>query len=257
MTTNHHTAISFGASATSANINSPLGELDSTITNMLDGTQAFSAIDANGGNIDGATIGASSPAAATVTTLETSSTITMAEIAAPSTPATGKGVVYPKTDGLLYFKNDAGTEYDLTVNNVNDLPLVFSPLFWSAENGTWGWVANTNQYNSGYIAPASIAVTTNWIEYTFSALAGTYTLGMIGYQASNYGISTIETKPAGGSFTNQGTMDWYNAGAAYNTKKTLSITLVDSGDHVLKISISTKNVSSTSYGFLMSELVIY
>lgn len=31
-----------------------------------------------------------------------------------ATPASGFGVIYEKTDGLLYFKNDAGTEYDLT-----------------------------------------------------------------------------------------------------------------------------------------------
>jgi hypothetical protein len=32
----------------------------------------------------------------------------------PSTPASGYGIVYAKTDGKLYFKNDAGTETDLT-----------------------------------------------------------------------------------------------------------------------------------------------
>jgi len=36
------------------------------------------------------------------------------EVASPSTPASGWGLVYPKTDGKLYFKNDSGTEYDLT-----------------------------------------------------------------------------------------------------------------------------------------------
>lgn len=29
---------------------------------------------------------------------------------APSTPSSGYGIWYVKTDGLLYFKNDAGTE---------------------------------------------------------------------------------------------------------------------------------------------------
>ena len=43
-----------------------------------------------------------------------SQAVTLAEIAAPSTPASGFGAVYVKTDGLLYFKNDAGTEHDLT-----------------------------------------------------------------------------------------------------------------------------------------------
>ena len=40
--------------------------------------------------------------------------ITMDEIAAPSTPATGKVAIYPKSDGKLYLKDDAGTETDLT-----------------------------------------------------------------------------------------------------------------------------------------------
>lgn len=40
--------------------------------------------------------------------------IKLLEVAAPSTPATGYGALYPKTDGKLYWKNDAGTEYDLT-----------------------------------------------------------------------------------------------------------------------------------------------
>jgi len=34
---------------------------------------------------------------------------------AASTPASGKGAIYAKTDGKLYFKNDSGTETDLTL----------------------------------------------------------------------------------------------------------------------------------------------
>lgn len=40
--------------------------------------------------------------------------IEMAEIAAPATPASGKVRVYPKADGHLYQKDDAGAETDLT-----------------------------------------------------------------------------------------------------------------------------------------------
>lgn len=36
--------------------------------------------------------------------------VTVPEVAAPATPATGKVVLYAKTDGLLYSKDDAGTE---------------------------------------------------------------------------------------------------------------------------------------------------
>jgi len=44
-----------------------------------------------------------------------SDAITLTEISAPGTPASGKFVLYPKSDNKLYGKNDAGTEYDLTV----------------------------------------------------------------------------------------------------------------------------------------------
>ena len=41
--------------------------------------------------------------------------ITIAEISAPSTPASGYGAIYFKSDNKLYFKNDAGTEVDVTI----------------------------------------------------------------------------------------------------------------------------------------------
>lgn len=50
-----------------------------------------------------------------------------AEVAAPSTPASGSAVTYTKTDGKLYLKNDAGTEYDLTIGG----------SAWTAFTPTW------------------------------------------------------------------------------------------------------------------------
>tara|TARA_R100001086_G_C11848217_1_gene261035 strand:- start:22073 stop:23968 length:1896 start_codon:yes stop_codon:yes gene_type:complete len=43
--------------------------------------------------------------------------ITTNEAAAPGTPATGEVVIYAKTDGKLYIKDDAGTETDLTASS--------------------------------------------------------------------------------------------------------------------------------------------
>ncbi len=40
--------------------------------------------------------------------------LTLVETTSPTTPASGYGILFPKTDGKLYFKNDEGTEYDLT-----------------------------------------------------------------------------------------------------------------------------------------------
>lgn len=50
--------------------------------------------------------------------IKTSGYYEIAEIAAPSTPSSGSGRIYEKTDGILYFKNDAGTEYDLTASGL-------------------------------------------------------------------------------------------------------------------------------------------
>ena len=49
-----------------------------------------------------------------VGSITTSSYIEQTEQSAPGTPASGYGRTYPKSDGKIYFKNDAGTEYDLT-----------------------------------------------------------------------------------------------------------------------------------------------
>jgi hypothetical protein len=49
-----------------------------------------------------------------VVTVSDAGAITVPEIAAPSTPAAGKVVVYAKSDGKLYIKDDAGAETDLT-----------------------------------------------------------------------------------------------------------------------------------------------
>jgi len=38
----------------------------------------------------------------------------LAEMAAPGTPPSGYGYLYPKTDGKIYWKDDAGAEFDLT-----------------------------------------------------------------------------------------------------------------------------------------------
>lgn len=55
-----------------------------------------------------------STAQASAITVDDNGAITVPEIAAPSTPASGKVVLYAKSDGLLYSKDDAGTETVVT-----------------------------------------------------------------------------------------------------------------------------------------------
>lgn len=72
-----------------------------------------------------ATTGGGTLSLTTIAHITRSGVLQLAEqTGAPSTPGTGFGSIYPKTDGKLYFKNDAGTESDLTavggggINNV-------------------------------------------------------------------------------------------------------------------------------------------
>lgn len=55
------------------------------------------------------------------------------QASSPSTPASGYGVVYAKTDGKLYFKNDAGTETDLTATGAGTDPVIRE----YTSNDTW------------------------------------------------------------------------------------------------------------------------
>lgn len=72
----------------------------------------------------------------------------LTEQAAPSTPATGKGVLYPKTDGLIYFKNDGGTEYDLTSGGSSGLYTSVAIMWDSKTTGTDGGSSSATSFNN-------------------------------------------------------------------------------------------------------------
>jgi hypothetical protein len=59
-------------------------------------------------------INASAKAVLGTSGLQLNGRLTLVETTSPTTPASGYGILFPKTDGKLYFKNDEGTEYDLT-----------------------------------------------------------------------------------------------------------------------------------------------
>jgi len=52
-----------------------------------------------------------------INNVKLSSELILSEQSAPGTPDAGTGSVYVKSNGLIYFKNDAGTEYDLTATS--------------------------------------------------------------------------------------------------------------------------------------------
>ena len=94
----------------------------------------------------------------------------------PSTPASSKGIWYVKTDGKMYFKNDAGTEYDLTAT------------------GTIPALSIHNVADADYTASTS----DNVIVYTSISVARTVSLP----SAATYGSGvTVTIKDGSGSVT--------------------------------------------------------
>lgn len=65
----------------------------------------------------------------------------VAEIAAPSTPPSGFGYLYEKSDGKLYFLNDGATEYDLTATGSGGIT---RSIVVTSGSATMGAVASTD-----------------------------------------------------------------------------------------------------------------
>lgn len=87
---------------------------------------------------------------------------------APSTPSNGYAYIYAKTNGILYFKNDAGTEYDLTAG------------------GTPGGSSGAIQYNNG----GAFGGFGSWNGSTMSLTGAISTTGNITASGSGAAIGT-------------------------------------------------------------------
>jgi hypothetical protein len=102
--------------------------------------------------------------------------VKFAEGAAPSTPASGFGLVYEKTDGKFYGKNDAGTEYDLTAGG--------------GGGTTWNAVCNGR-----LTLTSGTAVTTADVTAATSVYFTPYAGNQIGtYSGSAWSVSTFTEK---------------------------------------------------------------
>lgn len=134
------------------------------------------------------------------------STITITEQAAPSTPSSGRVVLYAKTDGLVYAKNDAGSESALglpaaltgtsitiTGGTVTDTRPVFDATqTWNdaAElfTGIKLNVTNTNSAATSKLVDLQIGGTTQF----------NVTRGGSGYLSGNILVGTTSVVSAGG-----------------------------------------------------------
>lgn len=67
------------------------------------------------------------------------------QASSPGTPASGYGAIYAKTDGKVYFKNDAGTEYDLTATGGSGTNPIIREYI---ANATWTKPTASNFYGA-------------------------------------------------------------------------------------------------------------
>ena len=169
------------------------------------------------------------------------------EAAAPSTPASGQVVTYAKTDGLMYSKDDAGTETlmsaggggfdeDLLPWTIQLLPFLFKSTTGFALGG------NDDAQVLGIVAQSSGTVN-DVIRWDIVLAAGTWTFKLYHTQSTNRGIYTVSL--AGAS---QGTIDGYNASPTNNVTSSITgITVATSQKYEFALTMATKNASSSSF----------
>lgn len=123
-------------------------------------------------------------------TLDDTGAFTVPEMAAPGTPTAGKVVVYAKTDGKLYIKDDAGAETDLTSTGAALTADAVSAPVYAADAGASDAYAIT-------LSPAPSSYTTG-THYRFKA--NTANTGACTLDVNSLGAKTIK-KVAGGITT--------------------------------------------------------
>lgn len=195
-------------------------------------------------------------------------------VSAPVTPSTNYGRMYVKTDGKIYFKNDGGTEYDLTSTGgtleESDPIFTASPAFGitSTNITNWGTAFGWGDHSlAGYLTSESDPVfgahttsnivdgigflknngtgTWSWDNSVYSLYNHKHTLNSIlspdGNTTWSMGGNTLTytfTNPVGGMLLNM-TGGW--SGHVFEIMDN-SVTPSAAGDHLLHIETSRENV---------------
>ena len=133
--------------------------------------------------------------------LETVGFIEIAEQSAPSTPSSGYGRLYVKTDGSLNFKDDAGTETDLTSGAIDAAASASAAATSASAASTSASAASTSASaasTSASAAATSEAALANARFYDTRALAEAATIAATVNVVTVYGF---RTKGDGGDAT--------------------------------------------------------
>lgn len=137
---------------------------------------------------------------------------------------------------------------DLAGNSALDAVYYPSRAIWFAvepETAHSGWAT----YIAGSAAPTyfsaarqSNAANTDYVEFGVSLRPGTYTAVLYHLRQSDRGIYTLSVDGSAHGTT----VDGYNAGNS-DTRSALTGVVIPGGDHTIRISMLTKNASSSAY----------
>lgn len=165
-----------------------------------------------------------------------------------STPASGRVTMYAKADGLLYSKDDAGTETLVSGGsgsgtNADPWYIAIDPLITAHANTNWstysvdtGAIKNATRQSTG-AQNASV----QW-DIGFGS-AGTWTIAFMHRKHTVNGIYHVQIDGS-----DVGTVDGYNAGGAVvNSLDTITGVSISAGKRTLKFLMSTKNGSASDY----------
>lgn len=130
------------------------------------------------------------------------------EASAPSSVVAGFGAIYAKTDNKLYFKNDVGTEYDLTVSGGS---MVYPGAGIALSNGS-GWETsitdNSANWNTAYGWGDHAGL--YWLRTGTTQLSGNVSIrGNNTYSLTFDSLSAFRAKRIGTFSSEVTTDDWF------------------------------------------------
>lgn len=124
--------------------------------------------------------------------------------------------------------------------------------YYQIVQGTWEITLQNSQFLNGYMRSSSSHINDE-IHYLVYLNAGTYTIKILGYASTNYGIASIYLDT-----TLVASLDFYSAIGAYNVIKTQTgITVGTSGLYTLKLKMATKNGASDGYGMRCGAITLF
>jgi hypothetical protein len=162
--------------------------------------------------------------------------IKVSEGTAWATPASGFGVVYEKTDGLLYFKNDAGTEYDLTGSGTASASVVIFDEGVNKGTATAG-INFVGAGVSGTVTSGTAVVTIAGPGYEYVHTQGTASVNCAGTT-----IATAGTILSSGTVALNGTTAvmvsaWFDTQVQTGVAPQFHIHLFDNGTALARLSV--------------------